>query len=539
MPKRLLRLFSFLVKELLDVVQQPRLVATLIVGPFLILLVFGLGFIGKQGPVSAIVVMPPEAVEGLPLDVEKQVARYQSFLPIRDVVDSREEAVQRLMAGEVEMVVLLPTETYSVFLAGEQIVIKVLTNEYDPIRDQWLNYVGGFIATDLNEQLLSGAVRQGREAAGRLQSVSTVLLDRLLQVGESIDAGDLALAEKQLDDILTLLDAEGEGSRPSLLAWLGTQIAGDAAIAGADGSTERAQVSDQASQEPALSVRRSVGPEGQPADVVYLWSQLREGVVALRSILRDPELDPAKILDQVRSLRDVVVVLQSAAAVLEGIPDRVLVSPLTTEIENLSPSPPDYMSFYAPAVLALLLQHIALTFGALTMVHERLLGAEELFRVAPIAPWEIITGKYASYGLLTMAVGLVLSALLVLALGVPLLGSALQFLLTLFLVTAAGLGWGFLVSLVSKGESQAVQFSMMILIASVFFGGFFIDLSGLRPQVHFVSYALPVTYGVQALREIMLAGRGPGAGMLLPLAGMGVGLYVVNALIYTWQHKRE
>jgi ABC-2 type transport system permease protein len=525
MPKRLLRLFSFLLKEILDVVQQPRLVATLIVGPFAILFVFGLGFIGKQGPVSAIVVVPPEAVEGLPLDVEKQIVRYRSFLPIRDVVDSREEAVERLMAGEVEMVVLLPTETYSVFLTGEQIVIEVLTNEYDPIRDQWLNYVGGFMATDLNEQLLAGAVKQGREAAAGLQGVSTVLLDRLLQVGESIDAGDLALAEKQLDDLLALLDAEEARSQTALLAWLGMQVGGDAASAGTDGPTEPPQVSDRASEE--------------RVDIADFWSQLREGVVALRSILRDPELEPARILDQVRSLRDVVVGLQSAAAVLEGIPDRVLVSPLTTEIENLSPSPPDYMSFYAPAVLALLLQHIALTFGALTMVHERLLGAEELFRVAPIAPWEIVTGKYASYGLLTMAVGLVLSVLLVLALGVPLLGSALQFLLMLLLVTAAGLGWGFLVSLVSKSESQAVQFSMMILIASVFFGGFFIDLSGLRPQVHFVSYALPVTYGVQAFREIMLAGRGPGAGMLLPLAGMGVGLYVANALIYTWQHKRE
>ena len=37
--KRLRRLSSFLVKEILDVVQQPRLVATLVVGPFLILLI--------------------------------------------------------------------------------------------------------------------------------------------------------------------------------------------------------------------------------------------------------------------------------------------------------------------------------------------------------------------------------------------------------------------------------------------------------------------------------------------------------------------
>jgi ABC-2 type transport system permease protein len=159
--------------------------------------------------------------------------------------------------------------------------------------------------------------------------------------------------------------------------------------------------------------------------------------------------------------------------------------------------------------------------------------------VAPIAPWEILTGKYAGYALLTVDVGLVLGVLLVLALGVPLLGSVLQFVLTLVLVTFAGLGWGFLVSLISQRESQAVQFSMMILIASVFFGGFFIDLSGLRSQVHFVSHALPVTYGVQALREIMLAGRDPTTAMLLPLAVMSAGLYVANVLIYTRQHKRE
>jgi hypothetical protein len=48
-----------------------------------------------------------------------------------------------------------------------------------------------------------------------------------------------------------------------------------------------------------------------------------------------------------------------------------------------------------------------------------------------------------------------------------------------------------------------------------------------------------VTYGVKALREIMLAGRGPGADTLLPLAGMSLGFYVVSVLIYTWQNKRS
>jgi ABC-2 type transport system permease protein len=509
MSKRALRLLSFLVKEVLDVLQQPRLVITLIVGPFVILLVFGLGFVGKQGPVSAVVVVPSGAE--LPFDLEEQVARYADFLPIRGFVESREEAVAWLESERVEMAVLLPTTPVKTFLEGGQIVIEVLTHEYDPIRDQWLSYVSGFMATDLNEQLLSDAVKQVRAVATGLQGISTALLDRLLQVGASFEAGDIERTIAQLDDLLVLVDKGAQVLEPSLESWLGTPLIADAV--------------------------RGIG--GQLTSIQGFFGGFRDAVRVLRQLLNDPELDPVRVLDQLASMRTSVASLQAVASLLENIPDGVLVSPVTTQIQNLSPSAPDYMHFYAPAVLALLMQHIAVTFGALTMVRERLLGAEELFHVAPIAPWEILTGKFASYGLLTVVVGLVLSVLVVLALGVPLLGSVWALILILILVATAGLGWGFFVSLLSNRESQAVQFAMLLLVAAVFFGGFFIDLSGLRPAARYVSYALPVTYGVQGLREIMLAGRLPGVKTWLPLLGMSLGLYGVSVLLYTWQHKRE
>jgi ABC-2 type transport system permease protein len=138
-----------------------------------------------------------------------------------------------------------------------------------------------------------------------------------------------------------------------------------------------------------------------------------------------------------------------------------------------------------------------------------------------------------------VAIGLMLSALIVLLLHVPLLGSIFHYVLVLILLTIASLGWGFFLSLLSSRESQSVQFSMLILIASVFFSGFFLSLSSLLPAVHLVSYALPVTYGIQALRDTMLAGRTPGLGMLLPLAGLGLGFYALCMLLYTWQNKRE
>ena len=53
----------------------------------------------------------------------------------------------------------------------------------------------------------------------------------------------------------------------------------------------------------------------------------------------------------------------------------------------------------------LLLQHIAVSLASLSMVRDRLLGAMELYRVAPVRPLEIILGKSLSYGLLLGVVG--------------------------------------------------------------------------------------------------------------------------------------
>jgi ABC-2 type transport system permease protein len=50
---------------------------------------------------------------------------------------------------------------------------------------------------------------------------------------------------------------------------------------------------------------------------------------------------------------------------------------------------------------------------------------------------------------------------------------------------------------------------MLVLLASVFFSGFFLRLEALWWPVRAVSYALPVTYGVSSLQVIMLRGGIP------------------------------
>jgi ABC-2 type transport system permease protein len=95
------------------------------------------------------------------------------------------------------------------------------------------------------------------------------------------------------------------------------------------------------------------------------------------------------------------------------------------------------------------------------------------------------------------------------------------------LVLFASLGVGFVISLLSQTDSQAVQLAMLVLLASVFFSGFFMALYLFWPVVRIVSWALPVTYGIQLLQSIMLRGAAPNFTYMGGLLAIGLSLFIV------------
>jgi ABC-type transport system involved in cytochrome c biogenesis ATPase subunit len=91
----------------------------------------------------------------------------------------------------------------------------------------------------------------------------------------------------------------------------------------------------------------------------------------------------------------------------------------------------------------------------------------------------------------------------------------------------ATLGIGFVISLISKTDTQAVQYSKIVLLTSVFFSGFILGLETLWRPVRIISWALPATYGILMLRNIMLSGDPLAWGVFFQLAVIGVGLFVL------------
>jgi ABC-2 type transport system permease protein len=188
------------------------------------------------------------------------------------------------------------------------------------------------------------------------------------------------------------------------------------------------------------------------------------------------------------------------------VPPEVVAQPTRADLTNIAASTPSVTSFYGTAVLALILQHLALTLVALSLVRERTSGLIELFRVSPLSSAEIVLGKVLGFGVLGILIGAVTLALLVVGLGVPLVGSTLQVAGVLAILLLASLALGLVVGLISDSERQSVQLSLLLLLGSVFFSGFVLPLRDFSEPVRAIAYLLPVTHGIDLVHDVMLQG---------------------------------
>jgi len=270
---------------------------------------------------------------------------------------------------------------------------------------------------------------------------------------------------------------------------------------------------------------------GEQAPLIVEWNEMdpvRAGIANATAVGLVQELN--------RQLLKTALVTLGIESVSVGSPGvqitaEVVASPLKLEARNIAPSSPTFVAFFAPAILALVLQHLAITLTALSMIRERTSGAMDLFRVAPVHGLELLVGKYLAYGVLTLVIAGVLVTVLTVPLNIPLVGDRLALSRLVLLLTFASLGLGLLISLVADSERQAVQLAMLVLLASMFFSGFILPIEEFREPVRYVAYALPVTYGVALFQDLMLrGGGGVPAWYEVALLAIGVVLFVLAAI---------
>jgi ABC-2 type transport system permease protein len=469
----LTRAGAFYAKEVSEIRRQPLLILSLVGGPLLVLIVFGASFQNSSPQLRTAIVLPPGGIPGIGQEQIRQLAGLN--FDLRMITENRQRAERLLREGQLDVVQVFPPDPYGAALRGESPEILFLSDATNPLDEGWIQYLAYAQINEINKEILRRQTQAAQSEA----------------IGVRLRLEDALDALRQLEGVLT---REQESRVLETLRQVRRALGLFAAALPPEGS-----VSDPRGE--VRELRRQVAVIEQNLDLI------EEAILGGRI---------AERREQVRDTQVEIGRLEGLIDLFVQVSPEVIVSPVLQRYVNLRGSAYAAVVYYAPGVLALLIQHTAVTLGALALVRERLIGALEVFRVAPVSMAQLLAGKVLGYMLLIGLAALLLVGAMRL-LGVPLLGSLWLFGLLLALLAAASLGLGFLISAVSGSDSQAIQLSMITLLLSIFFSGFFIALSSFAAPALAVSYTIPMTHGVSGFRALMLRGLAPPAEAWLAL----------------------
>jgi ABC-2 type transport system permease protein len=479
-------------KELTELVRQPRLVLTLIVGPFAILILFGGSYREDSVLMRTLFVGPPGSA------YERAIDQYESelaaYVRVAGFTSDQPAAEKLLRDHDVDLVVVFPPDADQRVMNGEQAEIQVLNDKLDPLQQSAVEIAARLAVQEMNASIVSNVVADAQSLAQPMQG----FLDG------SLEAGAAASAAAERDDTLAM-DEALDDVRSDL-----------------DDLHRAATVTDRALGE--LSGSGVDEPGGRLRDVVTTV----ESAQALAGSAPMTE-DPAARRARMARLNDTLEEIRGPVAEFAEIDPAVLVRPFTSRTYTVLPERILPTDFFAPSSIALLLQHMAVSFAALALVRDRAMGLIEIFRVGPTSVASIISGRFLAFLLAGAVVGAALVASVVRLLDVPMLGSYAWLAASLLLLVFASTALGMVLALVSTTDSQAVQYAMLVLLASLFFGGFVLDLSLFDHPARTVSWLLPITYGIPLAQHSMLRGIPPATSDFIGL-GAQAAVYTLLAV---------
>jgi ABC-2 type transport system permease protein len=160
------------------------------------------------------------------------------------------------------------------------------------------------------------------------------------------------------------------------------------------------------------------------------------------------------------------------------------------------------------AMLGTIVFQVTLVVAAQSFARERELGTLEQLRVTPLKRLDLMAGKAIPTLLIGLLNFLMMVAIVVVWFDIPVRGSLLLLSLLTIPFVLAQIGWGTLISLVSRTQQQAMLFVFALVLVEVAFSGFLVPAGDMPGLMRVLSYVSSVQHYLVVLRSVMLRGAG-------------------------------
>jgi len=160
----------------------------------------------------------------------------------------------------------------------------------------------------------------------------------------------------------------------------------------------------------------------------------------------------------------------------------------------------------APILMGFFIFFFVFLIAGVAFLRERISGTLDRILATPLKRWEIVLGYFLGFGLFVSIQTIILQLFSVYGLNVPMVGSFWAVLVINLVLASGSLALGTLLSAFARNEFQLFQFIPIVIVPQIMFSGIF-DLRNSPAWAKILSKIFPMTYGAEALRDVMLRGK--------------------------------
>jgi len=192
----------------------------------------------------------------------------------------------------------------------------------------------------------------------------------------------------------------------------------------------------------------------------------------------------------------------------------------------------DELDLFAPAYICFFIFFLVFLLTCVSFLRERMQGTMERLMATPAGRGEIVLGYTVGFGVFALVQSLLILLWSVYVLNIHYVGSLVLVFFVEAILTVVAVGMGIFLSIFARNELQAIQFIPIVIIPQAFLSGFVWPIKDMPNWLQPFSYVMPMTYGIRALRDVMVKGFGllAIAPDLTILACLAVGTLVLAAL---------
>ncbi len=185
----------------------------------------------------------------------------------------------------------------------------------------------------------------------------------------------------------------------------------------------------------------------------------------------------------------------------------VIVPVVVMSLIGLSFPEEGVLDYIAPALLATMALFFSFLLTGISFLRERSQGTMERLMASPVSRLDIVVGYLFGFFIFALTQTLIIVLFTIYVFDINFLGDLWQILVFQIVIITGAVTLGIFTSTFARNEFQMVQFIPLIIVPQIFLCGVIWPVEQMPDYLQWLSAVLPLSYAVDGLRDIMLAGK--------------------------------